>query len=97
MGSKREQVAAKPETPTQALGRLVRQQRKLMGLSQEALAEHAQVGLAFLYELEHGKPTVRFDKVLAVLEVLGVTLTLTLARPDRRPGTIWGELPEPSR
>jgi hypothetical protein len=31
MGSKRGQVTAKPETPAQALGRLVRQQRKLMG------------------------------------------------------------------
>jgi hypothetical protein len=26
--------------------------------------------LAFLYELERGKPTVRIDKVLAVLTVL---------------------------
>lgn len=97
MDSKLRQVKAKPGTPAEVLGQLVRQQRKLMGLSQKALAEHAQVGLAFLYELEHGKPTVRFDKVLAVLEVLGVTLTLGLARPDRRPGTIWSELREPGR
>lgn len=27
-----------------------------------------------MYELEHGKPTVRLDKVLAVLAVLGLEL-----------------------
>jgi len=34
----------------------------------------AGVGLAFLYELEHGKPTVRLDRVMAVLAVLGLEL-----------------------
>lgn len=75
------------------LAAAVRRQRKLLGLTQEALARHAEVGLAFLYELEQGKPTARLDKVLAVLRVLGIRVTLSLARPDAPGGTIRDELP----
>jgi HTH-type transcriptional regulator/antitoxin HipB len=86
---------ARDASPTVALGEAVRRQRKLLGLTQDELARHAAVGLAFLYELERGKPTVRLDKVLAVLRVLGVRVTLSLARPDAPAGTLRSELPEP--
>jgi y4mF family transcriptional regulator len=52
----------------------VRQRRKALRLNQAELATLAGVGLAFLYELEHGKETVRIDKLLAVLAVLGLEL-----------------------
>jgi len=95
MDSRAKSRRSSEPSPTQVLGRAVRQQRRLLGLTQQALAERANVGLAFLYELETGKPTVRWDKVLAVLEVLGIRLTLSLARPDAPAGTISSELPEP--
>lgn len=57
---------------TALLGRTVRARRRDLKLSQAELANLAGVGLAFLYELEHGKPTLRIDKVLAVLLVLGL-------------------------
>jgi len=44
------------------------------------LADIAAVGLAFLYELEHGKPTVRMDKVIAVLGALGLELEVGYGR-----------------
>jgi hypothetical protein len=50
-----------------------------MSLTQAQLARRARVGLKFLYELETGKETLRSDKVLDVLEVLGLQLTLTPA------------------
>lgn len=81
------------QAATTALATAVREQRKLLGLTQEALAQHAEVGLAFLYDLERGKPTVRLDKVLAVLRVLGIRLTLGLARPDAPGGSVTSELP----
>ena len=59
-----------------SLGRAIRVRRKALGLSQAQACDLAGVGSAFLHELEHGKPTVRLDKVLAVLQVLGLGLEL---------------------
>ncbi len=61
-------------------GDAVRRRRRSVGLSQAQTCDLAGVGLAFLYGLERGKPTVRLDKVLAVLEVLGLGLELREAR-----------------
>lgn len=58
----------------QEIGQLVRDARKSMGLRQEALAAAAGVGLRFLVELERGKASVRLDKMLAVLDALGLEL-----------------------
>ncbi len=54
----------------------VRQRRKEAGLSQAELAKAAAVGRRFVSELEAGKPTVRMDRVLAVLAVFGQTLSV---------------------
>ena len=56
------------------IGTIVRQARLAQGLRQDQLAAAAGVGLRFLVELERGKPTVRLDKVLAVLSALGCRL-----------------------
>jgi len=56
------------------LGSAVRAAREQAGLTQAQLARRAKVGLKFLYELESGKETLRANKVLDVLEVLGLQL-----------------------
>ncbi len=61
-------------------GAALRVRRKSLGLSQVQTCDLAGVGPAFLYKLEHGKPTVRMDRVLAVLEVLGLGLELRESR-----------------
>ena len=68
------------EAGAQALGGTIRARRKELGLDQLELCDLAGVGPAFVYALEKGKPTVRLDKVLAVLHVLGLELHL---RPGR--------------
>jgi len=73
-----------------ALGRAIRARRRELGLTQAALARFAGCGLAFLYELESGKATVRLDKLLAVLQVLGMTLRL---EPGREPLSIRAAKP----
>jgi y4mF family transcriptional regulator len=61
----------------QSLGNTLRMARKRMGLTQPDLALAAGVGVRFLVDLEGGKPTVRLEQVLKVVDALGGTLTLT--------------------
>jgi HTH-type transcriptional regulator / antitoxin HipB len=56
------------------IGAAVRRARKVAGLRQDDLAGLAGVGTRFLIELEAGKPTMRLDKLLAVLATLGIEL-----------------------
>lgn len=57
-----------------SLGVEVRARRRTLGLRQEELAELSGTSVRFVRELEHGKATVRLDKVLAVLDALGLVL-----------------------
>ncbi|HVI04628.1 MAG TPA: helix-turn-helix transcriptional regulator [Sphingomicrobium sp.] len=58
------------------IGQAVRDARKTMGLRQPELAAAAGVGLRFLVELERGKATIQLDRLLAVLQALGLDLRL---------------------
>jgi y4mF family transcriptional regulator len=58
------------------IGDIVRRARKVAGLRQDDLAGLAGVGTRFLIELEAGKPTLRLDKLLAVLAALGIRMHL---------------------
>jgi y4mF family transcriptional regulator len=62
---------------TSDIGAVVREARIAQGLRQDQLAAAAGVGLRFLVELEGGKATVRLEKVLAVLNALGLRLQVT--------------------
>ncbi len=62
------------ETPEGRLAQAIRTRRRALRLTQKQLCDLAGCGVAFLYELETAKPTVRLDKLLAVLEVLGLEL-----------------------
>ncbi len=60
------------------LGASVRKRRKALGLTQEALAKSAGCGLVFIYNLERGKPSLRLDKLLDILHVLGMDMVVAL-------------------
>ena len=62
---------------TEDLGRIVRNVRKLQKLSQDDLAGMAGTGRRFIVDLEKGKQTVQFGKVLRVLRTLGVSVSFT--------------------
>jgi y4mF family transcriptional regulator len=64
------------ETP-QHLGDVVRHTRKALSLTQPQLALVAGVGVRFIVDLEAGKPTVRLENVLRVLQALGATLNVS--------------------
>lgn len=65
---------------TAAIGRLVRDTRRALGLTQPDLALSAGVGVRFLVDIEKGKPTAQIGKVMQVLAALGIEMRLSL--PD---------------
>jgi y4mF family transcriptional regulator len=64
------------QTPQQ-LGNQLRLARKQLQLTQSQLALVAGVGVRFVVDLEAGKPTVRLEQVLRVIDALGGELILT--------------------
>lgn len=81
MGARKSQSRpAAASGPAARLGAAVRRRRRELDLTQERLADLSGCGLAFLYELERGKRSVRLDKVLDVLDVLGLTLRVDEGR-----------------
>jgi len=63
-----------------AMGRLIRDARRALGLTQPDLALSAGVGVRFLVDVEKGKPTAQIGKVMQVLAALGIEMGLSL--PD---------------
>lgn len=61
---------------TEQLGAALRTARKQLGLTQPQLALAAGVGTRFIVDLEAGKPTVRLEHVLRVIDALGGELQL---------------------
>ena len=59
-----------------SLGRLVRQTRKYLKLTQPQLALAANVGVRFIVELEVGKSTLRLENILRVIQALGGVLSV---------------------
>jgi y4mF family transcriptional regulator len=60
------------------LGALVRAQRKSLALKQLDIAGLGNTGNRFIVDLENGKPTVQLQKVLDIMDLLGLQL---LVRP----------------
>lgn len=54
------------------LGTLVRERRRAMGLTQQDLADTSGTGRRFVSELESGKATLEFGKVLGICRNLGL-------------------------
>ena len=64
----------------QVLAATVRARRQRLGLRQEELADLAGCSTRFVHTVENGKDTLRLDKLLDLLGVLGLELAL---RPGR--------------
>jgi HTH-type transcriptional regulator / antitoxin HipB len=58
----------------QNLAQMVINTRKQAGLSQLELAEHAGVGKTVVYDIEHGKKTVKLETLYNVLSVLNIKI-----------------------
>ncbi len=63
------------ETPIRSsveLGAVIREQRKRLALKQLDLAGLGNTGNRFIVDLENGKPTVQLQKVLDLMDLLGL-------------------------
>ena len=61
----------------QQLGAALRAARKQLGLTQPRLALAAGVGVRFIVDLEAGKPTLRLENILRVIDALGGEIQLS--------------------
>jgi len=57
-------------------GKLVQATRKAQGLTQVGVAGLAGFGNRFVVDLERGKETIQMQKVLDVLDLLGLDVTI---------------------
>jgi len=62
---------------THAIGQIVRESRKRLGVTQKDLALTSGTGLRFVIDLEKGKETCQIGKALTVLQTLGIQIALT--------------------
>ncbi len=63
-------------TFNEKLGKIIHDHRKKSSLSQAQLAELAGVGKTVVFDIEHGKATVRLDSVVKILFALNIRIEL---------------------
>lgn len=71
--------SADEQTPIRTsveLGALIRAQRKRLALKQLDLAGLGNTGNRFIVDLENGKPTVQLQKVLDLMDLLGLEVVV---------------------
>ncbi|MGA7235081.1 MAG: helix-turn-helix domain-containing protein [Bryobacteraceae bacterium] len=61
----------------EGIGKLIRDTRKQLGVTQRDLALTSGTGLRFVIDLEKGKKTCEIGKALTILQTLGIKITLT--------------------
>lgn len=66
--------AARPIASAGDLGAMIKAVRQAQGRTQQQFADLAGVGRRFLSEMENGKPTLEFGKVLLVAAAAGIDL-----------------------
>jgi len=75
----------KKDGERRSIGMFVRERRRAGRMTQTELAELAGVGLRFVVELERDKPTLRLDRVNAVLRVFGMRVGVVPAEREEEP------------
>lgn len=76
---------ANPISSMQPLIEAVRSRRQALGLRQEDLADLAACSERFVQALESGKISVRMDKLLDVMRVLGLDFAIVPGRGGLQP------------
>jgi transcriptional regulator with XRE-family HTH domain len=85
MPSKPPEISATVASRLQALGALLRQQRKRLGVSATMAAESAGMSRITWYRIERGNAAVTIGAYLQALSVLGLDLEVREVRGDTSP------------
>lgn len=72
------------------LGQLVRETRKQASLPINKAALLCGVSVQFMHDLEHGKPTLQFDKAVSVARQMGLQLEAKARRLEGLSGSNGG-------
>ena len=59
----------------ETLKETIKKHRRMSGLSQAELAKLAGVGKTVVFDLEHGKQSIRYDTLTKILSVLNITIS----------------------
>ena len=62
---------------TAQIGKLIRDTRKSIGVTQKDLALTSGTGIRFIIDLENGKETCEIGKALSILNTLGIKITFS--------------------
>lgn len=72
------------------VGMAIRQGRERAGLTQQQLASQSAVSRSWIAQVETGKPSFDFYKVLQVFAALGMTLDVDFALPSEPRAEVGG-------
>ena len=61
------------------LGHRIREERIRLNLTQEKLAEAANITTAYLGQIERGERSLKLDKLISIANILGVTVDYLLS------------------
>lgn len=64
----------------QEIGKIIKDRRKSLNITQSTLAILAGVGLNTLVAIERGKGNPKIHTILAILDILGLEIDITLKR-----------------
>jgi len=62
------------------IGQAVSQQRKKLNINQDAVIDYAEISPATLSNLESGKGNISINKLVSILEVIGLELKIVEKR-----------------
>lgn len=63
-------------TDIKELGKIIRNRRKELGYTQSFVSEFTGLSISFISDVENGKRTVEFGKVLFLCNILGLDLNV---------------------
>ena len=63
-------------TDSKSLGNAIRARRKELEYTQAYLAEFTGLSVTFISDVERGKPTAEIEKVIRLINILGMDITI---------------------